>query len=70
MNWIVSFPTACIAFIAAMVAVIWAAGGFHTAGLSTTGLIAILGGVAATVLLAVALMALVFYSDRSGRDGP
>jgi len=70
MNWIVSFPTACCAFIAAVVAVVWAAGGFNTAGLSTTGIVAILGGVTVTVLLAVALMALVFYSDRSGRDGP
>jgi len=68
MNWTLSFPIACLASITAVLAVVWAAGGFDIAGLSTSGLVAIVGGVTLTVLLAVGLMALVFYSNRSGRD--
>ena len=68
MKWILTFSLACVAAIAAILAVIWAANGLDTAGLSTNGIVAIVLGVTLTVLLAVGLMALVFYSNRSGRD--
>jgi hypothetical protein len=68
MKWTLGFSLACVAFITAILMVGWAANGFTTAGLSTTGIVAITGGATVTALLAVALMALVFYSNRSGQD--
>jgi hypothetical protein len=68
MKWIFTYSAACLAAIAAVLAVGWAANDFTTAGLTTHGIVAILLGVTFTVLLAVGLMALVFYSSRSGQD--
>jgi hypothetical protein len=54
--------------LAAMLAVVWAANGFVLPEMHGHQLIAlILGSVLATAL-AIGLMALVFYSDRSGHD--
>ena len=68
MKWIFTFSAACVAAIAAVLALGWAANGFTTAGLSPSGIVAIVMGVTFIVLLAVGLMALVFYSNRSGQD--
>ena len=68
MKWILTYSAACVAAIAVVLVLGWAANGFTTAGLSATGIVAIVMGVTFTVLLAVGLMALVFYSDRSGQD--
>jgi hypothetical protein len=46
----------------------WAMGGFDELGLSGKGLVALTPGFLFTAGLAVGLMALVFFSDRSGRD--
>ncbi|MGH7005967.1 MAG: hypothetical protein ACREIP_18645, partial [Alphaproteobacteria bacterium] len=49
-------------------ATFWAFGWVDALGLSAHGFVALGIGVALTVGLGVALMALVFHSSRSGRD--
>jgi len=68
MKWILTFSAVCLAAIASVLVLGWAANGITTAGLGTHGIVAIVAGVTFTVLLAVGLMALVFYSSRSGQD--
>lgn len=54
--------------IGAVLVLAWIFGGFDTEGISTHGIIAIVLGTMLTVFVGVGLMALVFYSDRSGQD--
>jgi hypothetical protein len=68
MKWIVNYSLICIGAIVAVLAVLWASNGFSAGGLSGHGIAAIVLGTTFSVLLAVALMALVFYSNRSGQD--
>jgi len=68
MKWFVTFSLGSVGAIIAILAVLWGSNGFSTGGLSGHGIAAIVLGVTFSVLLAVALMALVFYSNRSGRD--
>jgi hypothetical protein len=68
MKWFVTFSLGSVAAIAAILAVLWASNGFSTGGLSGHGIAAVVLGVTFSVLLAVGLMALVFYSNRSGQD--
>jgi hypothetical protein len=68
MKWIVTYSLASVGAIAAILGLLWAANGFTTGGLSGHGIAAVTLGVTISVLLAVGLMALVFYSNRSGRD--
>ena len=68
MRRMVGFSAACLGFIALVLLVIWVMGGFENAHLSLAGWIAYGLGVVLTSVLGVGLMALVFYSDRSGRD--
>jgi len=68
MKWILNYSLVCIGTILGILAFVWALNGFDTAGVSTSGIVAIVLGTTFTVLLGVGLMALVLYSDRSGRD--
>ena len=68
MRRLVGFSAACLGLIALVLLVIWIMGGFENVHLSLAGWIAYVLGVVLTSVLGVALMALVFYSDRSGRD--
>jgi len=68
MKWVLTFSLVCVVAIAAIIFLAWAASGFDFGGLSTQGVVAIVAGSVFTVLLSVGLMALVFYSSRSGRD--
>ncbi|MGH6930905.1 MAG: hypothetical protein ACREEE_00570 [Dongiaceae bacterium] len=68
MRHLALFIGLCVAMVAAVVAVVWAAGGFGGLGLSGHGLAALIIGAAFTVLLTVVLMGLVFYSNRSEHD--
>jgi hypothetical protein len=70
MKWIINYSLTCIGAIVGVLAVLWASNGFSTGGLSGHGIAAVVLGVTFSVLLAVALMALVFHSNRSGRDEP
>ncbi len=68
MKWILDYSLVCIGAIVGVLDFVWALSGFDTAGVSTHGLFAIVLGTTFTVLVAVGLMALVFYSNRSGQD--
>ena len=69
MRRLVVFSLACMGIIAAVMLVVLVMGGFELlAGVGTHGWIAFTLGVGVTSALGVALMALVFHSDRSGQD--
>jgi hypothetical protein len=68
MKWILTYSLACSGAIGAVLVLAWALGGIDTEGISTHGIIAIVLGTMFTVLVAVGLMALIFYSNRSGQD--
>jgi hypothetical protein len=59
---------ACLGFIAAIMLIFWLMGGFGDDHVSGAGWIAFAIGATLTSVLGVGLMALVFYSNRSGRD--
>jgi asparagine N-glycosylation enzyme membrane subunit Stt3 len=67
-SWALRYSVASVAGIVALVAIAWVVFGFHSLGLDTKATIAVILGVVGTIGLAVGLMALTFYSDRSGRD--
>jgi len=68
MKWILTYSLTCSGAIGAALVLAWMLGWFDTAGISTHGMIAIVLGTMFTVLVAVGLMALIFYSNRSGQD--
>ena len=69
MRRLVGFSLACLGFIALVMLVVFFMGGFELmGGLGTHGWIACPLGIVVTSALGVALMALVFHSDQSGRD--
>ena len=68
MRWILTYSLICIGAIICVLTFVWALNGFDLAGISPAGLIAVVLGTTFTVLIAVGLMALVFYSNRSGQD--
>ena len=55
-------------FVVLAVLFFWAIGGFDEVGLSGKSVVALTLGFLFTVGLASGLMALLFFSDRSGRD--
>ena len=68
MNWTVRFSIACVAIIIGGAFAIWALAGFSSFGLDTDDLKFLVLGSVFTLLLAVGLMAAIFYSNRSGSD--
>jgi hypothetical protein len=69
MRRLVGFSLACLGFIALIMLVVLVMGGFELlSGVGVHGWIAFTLGVVLTSALGVALMALVFHSDRSGQD--
>ena len=68
MRRMVGFSAACLGFIAVIMLLVWVMGGFEGANLGFHGWVAIVLGMVLTSVLGVVLMALVFHSDRSGRD--
>lgn len=68
MRQVAAFSAGCVAFIGAVMLTIWAMGGFTDIQLGFHGWIAFTLGVVLTCVLGIALMALVFHSDRSGQD--
>jgi len=65
-SWIVRFSIACVVGIAAIIAICWLAVG--SLGLDPDLLGPLILGITFTTALGVGLMALVFYSSRSGQD--
>jgi hypothetical protein len=68
MKWAFWFVPACVAGIAAVVLVIWLAGGFARTALDGNITLALVLGISFSSLLGVGLMGLIFYSNRSGQD--
>ena len=68
MKWVLTYSLTCSGAIGAVLVLAWALGGIDTEGVSTHGMIAIVLGTMFTVLVGVGLMALIFYSNRSGQD--
>ena len=66
--WIWTFILASVGFVVLAVLLFWAMGGFSELGLSGKGVVALTLGFHFTAGLAIGLTALVFFSDRSGRD--
>lgn len=67
-RWLVTFTLASVLSIAVVLLALWALDGFESLGIGLEGTIALMGGITATIALGVALMALVFASDRSDKD--
>jgi hypothetical protein len=68
MRWVAWFILACLLGIGAVVLVVWLSGGFEGTGLNVSIALALALGILFTSLLGVGLMALIFYSNRSGQD--
>jgi len=66
--WIWTFILASVGFVVLAVLLFWAMGGLGELGLSGKGVVALTLGFLFTAGLAIGLMALVFFSDLSGRD--
>jgi hypothetical protein len=67
-RWVVYFAATALCGIAAVLLLLWAFSGFRGLGLDAAGTVALMLGIVVTSALGVALMALVFYSDRSNVD--
>jgi hypothetical protein len=68
MRRMISFGVASLGVIAIALLAFWAMGGFRALGLDAAGAVALVLGMLFTSVLGVALMAVVFYSDRSDAD--
>ncbi|MCW5770432.1 MAG: hypothetical protein KIT16_02260 [Rhodospirillaceae bacterium] len=68
MRWILTFAAICVAAVAAVLGSLWLAGGADELELGLHGYIALALGIVFTAGVGIGLMALVFYSNRSGRD--
>src|SRR5262245_51703501 len=67
-RWIIYFVAGAVGLMAFVLLVLWASNGFQVLGIGTVGVIALMMGSLLTTTLGIALMGLVFYSDRSGTD--
>lgn len=66
--WIARFLIISACGVAVGVALFWILLGFGSLGLDPTATVAAILGITFTVGVGIGLMALVFYSDRSGQD--
>jgi hypothetical protein len=67
-RWLMMFAAICVAMAIGIFAIVWSTGAFSAGGLSGHGLAALIIGSVLSLLLTVALMGLVFYSNRSELD--
>jgi hypothetical protein len=67
-RWILWFSLASVAGVAVLLVMFWLLGGFADLAISGHGVAALIGTVVLVLVVGVGLMALVFYSNRSGRD--
>jgi hypothetical protein len=68
-QWVIYFAVTALCGIGAVLILLWAFSGVHGLGLDAAGTVALMLGIVVTSALGVALMALVFYSDRRNVDG-
>lgn len=67
-SWTARFLVGSIGGAVALIVLFFAVSGSRWLGLDVPATIALILGIVATIGLAVGLMALMFYSSRSGRD--
>ena len=67
-HWITYFVGGAVALMVFVLFLLWASNDFQDLGIKTVGMIALIIGSLVTTALGIALMGLVFYSDRSGTD--
>lgn len=67
-SWFVRFALGSLLFVGAIMFIVWVMGAFDDAALGFHGIVALLLGSGFSIVLGVALMGLVFYSNRSGQD--
>ena len=68
MRRMILYVLGCLVVIGIGLALFGWAGGFATTGMTTYGIVAMAAGILFSFALAIGLMALIFYSNRSGRD--
>ena len=68
MWWVARFTLACTSIMAVVWVGIWAFAGFTTFGLHGAAAIALVLAVVFSCGVGIFLMALMFYSERSGQD--
>lgn len=68
MRWLIAFGASSFGAVFAILLILWAIDGFHGLGIDTAGTVAVIFGALFTSALGVALMALIFYSDRTNAD--
>jgi hypothetical protein len=68
MRWLAYFAAFNVALVTVVLLMLWATGTFEGAGLSTNGWVALFLGIIFTSALGIALMGLVFYSNREDID--
>ncbi len=66
--WARILLAACVGMVAVVIVMLWVLSGFHGLGLHPQTAIALILGTIGATALSVALMGLLFYSDRSGID--
>lgn len=67
-KWLVIYVATCVGAVVAVLFAAWALNGFAGLGIGLEGTVALVLGITFTVALGIALMALVFQSDRSDHD--
>jgi uncharacterized membrane-anchored protein len=67
-RWALRFWAICIVVALAGIAALWIVFGFSSMDLTANALFALSLGVVFSVVIGAGLMALIFYSSRSGRD--
>jgi hypothetical protein len=67
-SWAIVLAASCAGMVALVIGMLWMLSGFHGLGLHPQTAVALVLGTVATTALCVALMGLVFYSDRSSVD--
>jgi hypothetical protein len=68
LRWLVTYAAVTLGSIAAVLLALWMLDGFEGFGLDTGATVATVLGIMVTSALGVALMGLMFYSDRSAID--
>jgi hypothetical protein len=68
MRWLAYFVVLTVALFTIVLLLLWVTGSFEGADLSASGWVALFLGITLTSALGIALMGLVFYSDRQDVD--
>jgi hypothetical protein len=67
-SWAIVLAASCAGMVAVVIGMLWILSGFHGLGLHPQTAVALILGTIGATALGVALMGLLFYSDRSNVD--